>query len=269
MSEIKQISSLQNPLVKKILLLKEKSRERKKSGLFVLEGLRELNLAIKGNYKIKTLLYLDELISEETLSNLFHQAEQPELISLSKAVYQKLAYRKTTEGIIAVSESKSHALEDLEFKNENPLILVAEAPEKPGNIGALLRTADAANIDSVIIADPRGDLYNPNIIRSSVGCVFTNTIAAGSSDEIINFLQKRKISIFTASLEASKNYTDIDFTGSSAIIMGTESTGLTSLWIENTDQNIIIPMSGQIDSMNVSVSAAILIFEAKRQRNFK
>lgn len=265
----KQINSLQNPLVKKILLLKEKSRERKKSGLFVLEGLRELKLALKGNYKIKTLLYLDELISEETISNLFQQVESPELISLSKAVYQKLAYRETTEGIISIAETKPHALDELEIKSENPLILVAEAPEKPGNIGALLRTADAANLDAVIIADPRGDLYNPNIIRSSVGCVFTNTIATATSEEIIAFLQKKEISVFTASLEASKNYTEIDFTGPSAIIMGTESTGLTPVWIHNTDQNIIIPMSGQIDSMNVSVSAAILIFEAKRQRNFK
>jgi len=269
MNKIKEISSLQNPLVKKILLLKEKSRERKKSGLFVLEGLRELELALKGNYKIKTLLYSDELISDETISNLFHQAELPELISLTKPVYQKLAYRETTEGIVAITEAKKHALKNLEFANESPLILVAEAPEKPGNIGALLRTADAANIDAVIIADPRGDLYNPNIIRSSVGCIFTNIIATGSSEEIIEFLQGKKISVITASLEASKNYTDVDFTGPSAIIMGTESTGLTSVWINNTDQNIIIPMSGQIDSINVSVSAAILIFEAKRQRNFK
>jgi len=268
MNEVKQISSLQNPLVKKILLLKEKSRERKKSGLFVLEGLRELDLALMGNYQIKTLLFLENLISDETISDLFKGTELPELISLSKPVYQKLAYRETTEGIIAMAESKLHVLEELEFKSKNPLILVAEAPEKPGNIGALLRTADAANLDAVIIADPKGDLYNPNVIRSSVGCIFTNTIATGSSEEIIAFLKKRKISVFTASLEASKKYTEVDFSGPSAIIMGTESNGLTKTWLQNTDQNIIIPMSGRIDSMNVSVSAAILIFEAKRQRNF-
>lgn len=267
--EHKEISSLQNPLVKKILLLKEKSRERKKTGLLVLEGLRELELALKGNYKIKTLLYSNELISEEVISNLFQKAELPELISLSKAVYQKLAYRETTEGVLAIAEAKTHTLDSLEFTNENQLILVAEAPEKPGNIGALLRTADAANLDAVIIADLKGDLYNPNIIRSSVGCVFTNTIAMADSEEIIDFLKKKGISIFTASLGASKNYSEVDFKGPSAIIMGTESTGLTPVWINNTDQNIIIPMSGQIDSMNVSVSAAILIFEAKRQRNFK
>jgi len=268
MRKIKEISSLQNPLIKKIFLLKEKSRERKKTGLFVLEGVRELELALKGNYKINTLLYLEHLISKENISKLFQGRELPELISLSKIVYQKLAYRQTTEGIIAIAQSKIHALNKLRLNSESPLILVAEAPEKPGNIGALLRTADAANLDAVIIADPKGDLYNPNIIRSSIGCIFTNTIATGSAEEIIAFLKKNEISIFTASLKASKNYSEIDFAGPSAIVMGTESTGLTSIWVNNNDQNIIIPMSGQIDSMNVSVSAAILIFEAKRQRNF-
>ncbi|MBM1106674.1 RNA methyltransferase [Aurantibacter crassamenti] len=266
MDEYKQISSLQNALVKKILLLKDKSRERKKSGLFVIEGLRELQLALKGNYKIRTLLFHEELIASEIISKLALESQNTELISLSKAVYQKLAYRETTEGIIAVVESKNHGLSTLNFNKKNPLILVAEAPEKPGNIGAMLRTADAANIDAVIIADLKGDLYNPNVIRSSVGCVFTNTIVTATSEEVIAFLKNKNISIYTASLQASKNYLDIDFSGASAIVMGTESTGLTPIWTNNTDQNIIIPMSGQIDSMNVSVSAAILIFEAKRQR---
>ncbi|MRH99073.1 RNA methyltransferase [Kriegella sp. EG-1] len=268
MSEIKQISSVQNPLIKKINLLKDKSRERKKTGLFILEGLRELQLALHGKYTIKSLLFLEDLIEIEALIKMFNGNNSPEIISISKAVYQKLAYRETTEGIIAIVESKDHDLSSLNIKNKNPLILVLESPEKPGNIGAMLRTADAANIDAVIIADPKSDLYNPNIIRSSVGCVFTNNIAIASSKEVISFLKENNIEIFTASLEASKNYTTIDFTGASAITMGTESTGLTSKWIDNSDQNLIIPMSGQIDSMNVSVSAAILIFEAKRQRNF-
>jgi len=153
------------------------------------------------------------------------------------------------------------------LQKENPLILVAEAPEKPGNIGALLRTADAANIDAVIIANPKSDLYNPNIIRSSVGCVFTNTIAVGSTIDIINFLTKNNINIYCAALSASENYLNTDFSISSAIVVGTEATGLSNEWLKNATQNIIIPMEGEIDSMNVSVSAAILIFEAKRQRN--
>jgi len=179
-----------------------------------------------------------------------------------------LAYRSTTEGVLAIARSKTHALHQLKFKNDTPLILVAEAPEKPGNIGALLRTADAAHLDAVIIANPKTDLYNPNIIRSSVGCIFTNKIATGTTEEIISFLKDNKITIYCAALQASKNYATCDFTSASAIVVGTEADGLSNIWIENSHQNIIIPMSGEIDSMNVSVAAGILVFEAKRQRNF-
>ena len=147
--------------------------------------------------------------------------------------------------------------------------MVAEAPEKPGNIGALLRTADAAKADAVIIANPKSDLYNPNIIRSSVGCVFTNQIAVGTTSEIIDFLKNHHIHIYCAALQASVNYNTQDFTKSSAIVVGTESTGLSEEWLKHSTQNIIIPMQGEIDSMNVSVAAGILIFEAKRQRNYK
>jgi len=154
----------------------------------------------------------------------------------------------------------------MQFKSKNPLILVAEAPEKPGNIGALLRTADAANLDAVIIANLKGDLYNPNTIRSSVGCVFTNQIAVGTTSEVLNFLKNKGIAIYGAALSASIPYTKANFTTSAAIVVGTESTGLTQEWLENTTQNIVIPMQGEIDSMNVSVAAAILIFEALRQR---
>ncbi len=159
-------------------------------------------------------------------------------------------------------------MQSIKFETENPLILIAEAPEKPGNIGAILRTADAAKVDAVFIANPKTDLYNPNIIRSSVGCVFTNQIATGSTSEIIDFLKKNNISIYAAALQASKPYHQIDFTQSAAIVVGTEATGLSQEWRENSTQNIIIPMSGEIDSMNVSVAAGILIFEAKRQRGF-
>ncbi|GLU44215.1 TrmH family RNA methyltransferase [Allomuricauda sp. NBRC 101325] len=265
--ETKLISSVQNPLVKNILQLKEKSRERKKSGLFVLEGRREMQLAQKGGYHIKTLLFYEEIISIDQLEKELH-LDKIELIAISKAVYEKLAHRGTTEGVIALVESKSHTLNDISFTTATPLVLVAEAPEKPGNIGALLRTADAAAVDAVLIANPKSDLYNPNIIRSSVGCVFTKQIAMGTTEQIIDFLKTNQIKIYCAALTASKNYVECDFKGATAMVMGTEATGLTEDWLQNSDQNIIIPMQGEIDSMNVSVSAAILIFEAKRQRGF-
>lgn len=267
MNAIKHISSLQNPLIKSVLVLKEKSRERKKTGEFVLEGLREFQLALKGKYTIKTLFFSDAIVSEEeVLALLKDLVLVPELIKVSKEVYQKIAYRETTEGILAIAKAKSHLLSDLKFSSKKPLILVAEATEKPGNIGAILRTADAAKLDAVIIANPKGDLYNPNIIRSSIGCVFTNTIATGSTEEVIGFLKEHNIAIYCAALTASENYTKTNFTEPSAIVVGTEATGLSNEWLENSTQNIIIPMEGEIDSMNVSVSAAIVIFEAKRQR---
>lgn len=252
------------------MFLKEKSRERKKTGLFILEGQRELSLASKASYSIETLLFNPDVISEKEVTSLLYDEQgQTELIEVSDAVYQKIAYRESTEGVLAIVKSKSHAMKDLHIKSGRVLILVAEALEKPGNIGALLRTADAANLDAVFIANPKGDLYNPNIIRSSVGCIFTNNISVGTTPEIINFLKEKHINIYCATLSASERYTKIDFTEPSAIVVGTESTGLSKDWLNAATQNIIIPMEGEIDSMNVSVSAAILIFEAKRQRKLQ
>ena len=264
---IKHISSLQNPYIKELILYKEKSRARRRAGLFLIEGLRETQLAIKGGYEIDAILFNPEITNLKQINEL---TDKPiNLIEVSNEVYERLAYRESTQGIIAVAKARELKLEDLNLTNKNPLLLVAEAPEKPGNIGALLRTADAANVDAVIIANPRTDLYNPNIVRSSVGCVFTNQIATGSTEEIIAFLKKSNINIYCAALQASKEYHTIDYNKPTAIVVGTESTGLTQDWLDNSTQNIIIPMQGAIDSMNVSVSAAIIIFEAKRQRQFK
>lgn len=262
---MKQITSAQNPYIKSLLLLQEKAKARKQTGTFLIEGKREILLAIKGGYRIETLLFYPELISENEINKLVQNTT--DLIEINKDIFEKLAYRESTEGVIAVANSKSFSLSDLKL-NENPLLLIAEAPEKPGNIGALLRTADAANLDAVIIANPKGDLYNPNIVRSSVGCLFTNQIATGTTSEIIAFLKERKINFYCATLQNSTSYHTQDYTMPSALVVGTEATGLSQEWREAATQNIIIPMQGEIDSMNVSVAAAILIFEAKRQRGF-
>ncbi|GAA4238861.1 RNA methyltransferase [Postechiella marina] len=262
----KLITSIQNPFIKQLSQLKDKSRIRKKEQTFLIEGLREIELAIKGNYDIETILFYADLFSEDQLNNLVNK--DVNVIEISKEVYQKLAYRDTTEGVLAIAKSKQHHIYNLEFKTKTPLILIAEAPEKPGNIGAILRTADAANVDAVIIANPKTDLYNPNIIRSSVGCIFTNQIATGTTTEIIDFLKLKNINIYCAILQESVTYHSQDFTKPTAIVVGTEATGLSNEWRINSTQNIIIPMQGEIDSMNVSVAAGILIFEAKRQRNF-
>lgn len=264
----KQITSLQNTFIKELVQLKEKSRLRKKTNTFLIEGLREISLAIRGNYQIKSILIASSVINNEEIGSLLSNVNSSiEIIEISKEIYKKLAIRDSTEGILAIAKSKNLSLSTIQLKSKNPLILIAEAPEKPGNIGALLRTADAAGVDAVFIANPKTDIYNPNIIRSSVGCVFTTTIATGTTSEIISFLKENNIHIYGAALTASVAYQTINYTKASAIVVGTEATGLSNEWLQNSTQNILIPMRGTIDSMNVSVSAAIIIFEAVRQRN--
>ncbi len=253
-------------MIKSLVLLQEKAKARKQSGTFLIEGKREIELSLKGNYEIETILFVSDLVSESQIIDLLNN-RKIDLIEISKEVYQKLAYRDTTEGILAIAKLKSLKLSDLKL-SQNPLIIIAESPEKPGNIGALLRTADAANLDAVIIANPKSDLYNPNVVRSSVGCLFTRQIATGTTSEIIAFLKSKNINFYCATLQNSTSYVSQNYTFPTALVVGTEATGLTEEWRENATQNIIIPMQGEIDSMNVSVAAAILIFEAKRQRGF-
>ena len=222
---MKQIQSLQNPLIKNILKLQEKSRERKKQQLFIIEGKREVELAFKSDFEIESLLFISKKIEHHYIK----QFNAKEVIEITPEIYQKIAYRESTEGIIAVAKSKYINLKSLTFKNKYPLILVLEGIEKPGNIGAMIRSADAANIDAIILADPKTDHFNPNVIRSSVGGVFTKKIVISSSEEIIAFLRQKNIKIYAATLQNSNKYTDEDYTEASAIIVGTEANGLTQI----------------------------------------
>ena len=260
---MQQITSLQNPLVKHLFTLTQKSKQRRDHQQFLIEGKREISLAIEAGYLIEQLFFCPTILSQQEVAHCFSGYR---CTAISPQVYEKLTYRSSTEGVLALAQCKEHALSGLHLQKAHPLVLVAEAPEKPGNIGALLRTADAAGVDAVCIANPKTDLYNPNIIRSSIGTIFTLPIFTGSSQEIISFLQKEHFSIYCAALSASLPYDEVSYKGRTAIVVGTEDTGLSPSWLEASTQNIIIPMQGKIDSMNVSVSAAILIFEAVRQR---
>ena len=259
------ITSPQNPKIKNILAL-EKARMRKSQNLFIIEGTKELSLAVESKYKINSVFFCPEIVEPQYLLTLVKHEQL--LIPVEQTVFNKIAYRESTGGVIALAEQKPHALENL-ILSKNPLLLILEAVEKPGNLGAVLRTADAAGIDAVIICDQLVDFYNPNVIRSSVGCVFTNQIASASTEHTIEWLKKNKINVYCTYLKASKPYYEIDYTQSAAIVMGTESQGLSDRWIESAEANIIIPMQGKIDSMNVSTAAAVVIFEAARQRGFK
>lgn len=253
------ITSVQNARVKHVVALQQKSSLRREEGLFVVEGQREIEHCIACGYHIHELFVLESL----------HYSGEIPATTVTPQVYEKMAYRESTEGIIAVAKTKDHSLRNLQLQKSNPLVVVLESVEKPGNLGAILRTAEAANVDAVIVCNPLTDLYNPNLIRASIGGVFSVPVAICSSKECITFLKERKICILTAQLQDSYDYYDYDMHGATAIVMGTESTGLTQQWREAADAHIRIPMLGRLDSLNVSVSAAILMYEAVRQRNSK
>ena len=265
------ITSVQNARIKHVVALQQKSSLRREEGLFVVEGQREIEHCIACGYEILEVFTVDGL----------QFTDDYPATRVSPQVYEKMAYRGSTEGIIAVAKCKDHSISSVNRKLSarpegalssertvnNPLVIVLESVEKPGNLGAILRTAEAAGVDAVIICDPLTDLYNPNLIRASIGGVFSVPVAVCNSKECIAFLKEHKIRILTAQLQDSYDYYDYDMQGATAIVMGTESTGLTDQWREAADAHIRIPMLGRLDSLNVSVSAAILMYEAVRQRN--
>lgn len=254
------ITSTQNPRIKHVVLLQQKAQQRRAQGLIVVEGIREITHCINAGFAVETVFYCPALFDASTLSDTGY-----EIIEVTPHVYEKIAYRGSTEGVVAIVKPRTTTLQDLDL-GDNPLLVVLEGVEKPGNIGAVLRSADAAQATAVIVCDPLTDLYNPNLVRSSLGAIFTVPCVACSTMECIKFLKENNIKILTAQLQDSKLYYDTTMTGATAIVMGTESTGLTNPWREAADAHIRIPMKGALDSLNVSVSAAILLFEAVRQR---
>lgn len=268
------VTSAQNPKIKELRALQEKSRLRRETGLFVVEGRRELEHCLDAGFVPRTVFVCREIIQAEDLARIIGKAEpytgpgipEVQVIELPSALYDKVAYRGSTEGIIAEMEYRERSLDNLK-PGDNPLIVVLERVEKPGNLGAVLRSADAAGADAVIICDPLTDLYNPNLIRASIGAVFTTQVVTATSEDTIKWLKMKGIRILTAQLQDSQWYYDTDMRAGTAIVMGTEATGLTPIWREAADAHIRIPMLGRLDSLNVSVSAAILLYEAVRQRH--
>ena len=263
-----EISSSQNPLIKEILLLQSKSKERKNRNTIVIEGQKEISIAQNAGVCFKKILFCPDIISFEEVEKIVgKQTEKTEIFSISNAVFSKISYRETTGGLIVLAEMPNKNLADLQV-TEQAVFIVLEAVEKPGNLGAICRVADAAQVSGVIICDPHTDIYNPNAIRSSLGCVFSVDVVNASFDETFDWLNRHKINSFAAELTASEFYHTLDLRGKIALVFGTEATGLTEKWIKNADKRIKIPMGGIIDSLNVTSSVAILTYEAMRQRGF-
>ena len=258
------ISSHSNPKIKSLIKL-QKNNERRKKGVVLIEGKREIEKALSADWEPE-MLFVCEEIAGQGWNELKNRLPSHCIFeTVSKDVFNHLVYREGSDGLLAVCHEKGLSLSDIRL-SENPLIIVLQSVEKPGNLGAVLRTADAAQADAVIVCEPLTDFYNPNTIRSSLGCVFTQQLVAADSDEAIAWLKKNEIQIFCTALTASTDYLNVDYRKATAIVMGTEATGLSKQWLEASDQNILIEMRGIADSLNVSVSTAVVVFEALRQR---
>jgi RNA methyltransferase, TrmH family len=263
------INSLSNKKIKNIVLLMRKQSERKQQGLMVVEGEKEIFQCLNSGIAVNSVFICPEIASDQNLISFCTKACPSEsLYYITREVFSKVAYRDDSGGIILLGKSRYLQLNEVKLP-KTPLIVVLEQVEKPGNLGAVLRSCDAASIDLLIICDPNTDIYNPNVIRSGIGCIFTQKVVNCSSDEAIHWLQQNNISVYAAALQTQQYYYQTDFTRPSALVFGTEATGLTERWLKAADKIIKIPMLGQIDSLNVSNSVAIMIYEAKRQRGFK
>jgi len=256
------IDSRQNPKIKYALRLKN-AKTRKADRKTLIEGQREIAHALESGIKIQSLFYNTEYCRD----SFARKSGIPDNIvfRLSKRAFDAISFRENPDGLIAIAEVPDTKLSDLRL-NKNSLVLVLESIEKPGNLGAIMRTADAAGLDAVIISMPAGDIYGPNAIRASQGTVFTNQIAADAASDILDWLEKNNFTILAASPRARTIYTAADYSKNTAIVVGSEDKGLSEQWLKAAGRKIKIPMRGKIDSLNVSVSAAIIIFEALRQR---
>ncbi|KAB2807316.1 TrmH family RNA methyltransferase [Phaeocystidibacter luteus] len=262
---MKHIDSAKNPTIKQVLNYIEKARDRKRDNVFVVEGIRENARALDSGYSAQWLFF-----PESRMTELEFKVEMGRTEALVHAcgdeAFDKIAVRKGIPNVVGIYERQTQDLVDLVLP-DNALVLVLEAIEKPGNLGAILRSASAAEVDAVLLADTVVDAFHPQVVRNSLGGFFDVDMVSAPSQEIVEYLSEKGIRKVVTTLEGSTPHYQTDMSGSAAIVMGAEDTGVTDIWLENADDRILIPMGGVVDSLNVSVAAAIMLFEAKRQRS--
>jgi RNA methyltransferase, TrmH family len=254
------ITSLQNPRVKHIVRLRDEKRQRREDGLMLVEGYDEIQLALLAGYKPRTVLSAPELISREI------SVENVERITVNRGVFEKMSYRENPDGWLAIFPIPHASLDDLK-PGDSPLVIIAESVEKPGNLGAILRTADAARVDALLVCDPRVDIWNPNVVRASRGAVFSVPTVECDNASALEWLKTQNIRILAATPSAEEPYSAIDLRQPIAVAVGAEDEGLTDFWMSKADRRVKIPMMGKVNSLNVSVSTALIVYEAVRQRN--
>jgi RNA methyltransferase, TrmH family len=264
---MEKITSLQNPKIKQALKLWKRG-EREETDQFLIEGYREISRALYAQIHFETLFFCPELFLGTNEKTLIEQlaAKNAFVVSCSETVFRKLSYRDRPDGLIAVAHQLHLKLENLK-NGDTPLYVVAEGVEKPGNLGTILRSADAAGVDGVIVCDRQTDIHNPNVVRASVGTLFTLPVIEEEGEKAYAWLKEHGIHIVSATPAAQDLFTDVDFTRPLAIVVGTEQYGLSKKWMEGADIQVRIPMLGIADSLNVAMAATLLLYEAVRQRN--
>lgn len=260
---MKEITSTQNPELKALIKLHER-RHRRKEGKFLIEGAREASRALLAGIEVERLYLCEDFFSPEA-QDLYQDFDAVEQVRLSKAAFEKISLRESPDGMIALAEVPEFKLQELSVY-ENALVLVLQGLEKPGNLGALLRTADGVGVDAVFITGEGTDLYNPNVIRASQGSVFTQHVYAVQDEELLEFLNTREFMILAATPHTQKTYWEANLSGRTAICLGTEHDGLSDFWMEQATEQVVIPMQGTADSLNVGIAGALLLYEALRQR---
>ena len=263
------LTSLQNPKVKQVVRLRDRSH-RDEENLLLIEGYREIKRALDNRWNPSALFYCPELYQGKNEATLVERCAEAgaELYECSEPVFRKLAYRDRPEGLLALAPQIKKSLADLRLPDA-PLLVVAESIEKPGNLGTMLRSADAAGVHAVIVCDKCTDINNPNVVRASIGTLFSIPVAEAGSAEAIEWMKKNGIRILAATPHAEREYTEVDLTAATALVMGTEQYGLSDQWMKSADLQVRIPMLGQIDSLNVASATTILLYEAVRQRRLK
>jgi TrmH family RNA methyltransferase len=261
-----KISSLQNPRVKQLVKLRDR-RPRDEAGVFLVEGYREIRRALEKRVTLRELYFSPEWFLGENEPALIATAEAQgaQLFELSKEAFAKVAYRERPDGLLAVAPQWNRALGDLAL-GAPPFLLVVEAIEKPGNLGTILRSADAAGCDAVIVCDPVTDIFNPNVVRASTGVLFSVPLVVEESARVLAWVREKGIRTAATTPAATTLYTAADLRGPLAVIMGSEQYGLSEFWLKNADLPVRIPMAGQADSLNVAMATIITLFEAVRQR---
>lgn len=264
------ITSFSNSKIKELVKLRDR-RERVKTGLTLIEGIREVRAAINAGIVIKEIYLCPSLyegleqghVENEILKVL--AARKVDVVEVTKEIFAKVSFGDRSEGVLAIGFAQSRAITDLKLK-KNPFFMLVESVEKPGNLGAILRTCDAAGADALFVCDAATDIFNPNVIRASLGTVFTVPVVSATTEEILGFVKSKNIKVVAATPAGKKSYTSVNFRDGIVIAVGSEKDGLSDVFLKAAEEKVFIPMKGQADSLNTSVAAALLAYEALRQR---